>query len=448
MFIKKIKIRKLYGYLDKNISLNKNINILVGINGSGKTSLLNTISWLLRPDLQILCTTVFELLYLEFYYKKHRYEIECKQTPGQLMIYLRNLSNPNDKYNPLLVRLFRHTIEITETELEELKESYSGLSPTKKEIKTWKFLNNLPTPIIIGLDRNLYRNIDDEHPIDYDRVKQGGKVRINPTLLNNVKNLTNKNYTYYRNTIIKLNDDLRDKMMFATFDEDIQKLIKISNKAKISFTLEEIDTLESRMDGIFNSYIQRTNASSSTIKKIKKYFSDLRNEIVFQNAKSRKSRNLILLNQYYGKIRSLVANFEDFENKAVKAFKPLKEYLDILDKFFIDTSKKLYFKESDNQLYYQVLDQKGKILGQDKNVNYLSSGEKQILMLLTYIKFNSGKIFLIDEPELSLHPRWQDEFINSVKNLMGKNTQLIIATHSPSIVGKHIEYCRTLTPYQ
>ncbi|MBK7680426.1 MAG: ATP-binding protein [Chitinophagaceae bacterium] len=59
----------------------------------------------------------------------------------------------------------------------------------------------------------------------------------------------------------------------------------------------------------------------------------------------------------------------------------------------------------------------------------------------------SGTIFIIDEPELSLHPKWQEDFLAAVEALTPKNTQLIIATHSPIIVGNNADYCKVLLPY-
>jgi DNA repair exonuclease SbcCD ATPase subunit len=50
MNIDKVIIKNLYGYLNKEINLNRDINLLVGINGSGKTSVLNVINWLLIPS--------------------------------------------------------------------------------------------------------------------------------------------------------------------------------------------------------------------------------------------------------------------------------------------------------------------------------------------------------------------------------------------------------------
>jgi predicted ATP-binding protein involved in virulence len=60
MLIRRIIIKKLYGYIDKDIFFNETINLLVGINGSGKTSVLNLINWLLKPSLANLCVTEYE----------------------------------------------------------------------------------------------------------------------------------------------------------------------------------------------------------------------------------------------------------------------------------------------------------------------------------------------------------------------------------------------------
>jgi predicted ATP-dependent endonuclease of OLD family len=90
-----------------------------------------------------------------------------------------------------------------------------------------------------------------------------------------------------------------------------------------------------------------------------------------------------------------------------------------------------------------------KVIEENRDIDNLSSGEKQILILFTYIKFNEklGKLFIIDEPELSLHPKWQENFLSGIQSILPVNTQLIFATHSPSIVGNYKNYCQVLMPY-
>lgn len=74
--------------------------------------------------------------------------------------------------------------------------------------------------------------------------------------------------------------------------------------------------------------------------------------------------------------------------------------------------------------------------GQIIPVNDLSSGEKQILLILLRVFLMDGKeaFVLLDEPENSLDISWQFELINILVRL-NLNAQYFITTHSPSIFG-------------
>lgn len=74
--------------------------------------------------------------------------------------------------------------------------------------------------------------------------------------------------------------------------------------------------------------------------------------------------------------------------------------------------------------------------GEEFDINDLSSGKKQLFLRTLSIKMLEPKnsIILIDEPELSLHPKWQQRIIEVYKKI-GKNNQIIVATHSPHILG-------------
>jgi len=67
----------------------------------------------------------------------------------------------------------------------------------------------------------------------------------------------------------------------------------------------------------------------------------------------------------------------------------------------------------------------------------LSSGEKQLLIQLLEILLQEKRsmIFFADEPELSLHVEWQEKLLPALRKL-NKNSQIIVATHSPDIVSE------------
>lgn len=73
--------------------------------------------------------------------------------------------------------------------------------------------------------------------------------------------------------------------------------------------------------------------------------------------------------------------------------------------------------------------------GKEFDINGLSSGEKQLFVRALTLKMinANNSIILIDEPEISLHPKWQQKILK-VYEKIGENNQIIIATHSPHIV--------------
>lgn len=115
--------------------------------------------------------------------------------------------------------------------------------------------------------------------------------------------------------------------------------------------------------------------------------------------------------------------------------KSLAELQNYMDKIFQDLE--LTFKIDD------VDDDKKKVFFKNANgeifgAEALSTGEKTLLSKVLYLYFSElkNKIILIDEPELSLHPAWQNRVLKLYENFAIKNNcQIIIATHSPHIIG-------------
>ncbi|MEX3776193.1 AAA family ATPase [Pseudomonas sp. MYb118] len=66
----------------------------------------------------------------------------------------------------------------------------------------------------------------------------------------------------------------------------------------------------------------------------------------------------------------------------------------------------------------------------------LSKGEKTLLCLLlaAYLNKDKDTVFLLDEPDLSLHIKWQKQLLKSLRALAPKS-QFIISTHSPAMIG-------------
>jgi len=109
-----------------------------------------------------------------------------------------------------------------------------------------------------------------------------------------------------------------------------------------------------------------------------------------------------------------------------KAFAQKSYLFDTLNRLFASTGKTV--DEQNGELEF-LLEGTERITRQD-----LSSGEKQLLIILLTVlcQEENPAILVMDEPEISLHLRWQYELVDIIRHL-NPHCQVIIATHSPSI---------------
>ncbi len=85
--------------------------------------------------------------------------------------------------------------------------------------------------------------------------------------------------------------------------------------------------------------------------------------------------------------------------------------------------------------------------GKSIELDHLSTGEKQIVFRGAQLLRNSGNmsdgVVLVDEPELSMHPKWQAKILKYYRDLFTKNgkqlTQMIFATHSEAVLKSALE---------
>ena len=85
---------------------------------------------------------------------------------------------------------------------------------------------------------------------------------------------------------------------------------------------------------------------------------------------------------------------------------------------------------------------------EEKSIASFSSGEMQLVVILTHLYFNpevaAANVFIIDEPELSLHVEWQEKLVDGILGAANA-TQFILATHSPAIILDKRKYCVELS---
>lgn len=112
----------------------------------------------------------------------------------------------------------------------------------------------------------------------------------------------------------------------------------------------------------------------------------------------------------------------------------VKKFENVVDDFFECTDKKV------------CRDSRGLLALKDKKSNTiessnLSRGEKNVLILLilAFLSRDEKKVFILDEPDLTLHIEWQKKIVAKLLELAPKS-QFIIATHSPALFMNNIDF--------
>lgn len=433
--IQRVWSKDLYGALNIDARFKPGINLLVGINGSGKTSLLSIIGWLLGMNIAVLATTRFKELGIQLLNnEKKPITLRAVQKSQEMLIYG---SVDGKEYHPIHVKLTFPPSEIPDDApfRQSLKNSYSGLAPDANETPLWNLIRRQKRPTTILLDRTVAVEDDEVQGIDVNNMARfkTGKV-ADP--ISSVEAIARNEYARYQGQLIRLNDELKAAVISSSFETGT------SSRRKTPLTLEKVSDVESKL---LNRMSAWTNKSTD-INGVKSYFLRLK-RVVSSLHETKGSVPLEVINQFFAdemtRIARLSNAFEDFDKSSNELFEPLKNYLQALNSLFSETGKELFFDDSTNSLRFHIKKEK---IAESRSISLLSSGERQVLILLTYIAFPNSKadVFIIDEPELSLHLKWQHDLLGHVESLKGSNAQMIIATHSPEIVGTHTDRCVVL----
>ena len=430
MQLTSVSIVGLHGALSLNVDLNKDITLLVGINGSGKTSVLNVIDWLLKPDMRQLAVATYKSLSLSFKQGDVSYVLTAAKSDISVSL---SLAGDHVALKPITIKLDRHI----DPDDEEATEAYAMLRPEKHERPMWNLLKSFPRPTTISLDRSISAESDDIDYIETSRGIMRRRTRIQSPL-SYVQQITSEKYAEFRSKAIVNDAELKTEIVVSALQDPDIDLDGTSVKA---MTDSEILLLEQKVV----AYLTGTVKSKNVENQIRNFFSSSR--VLTTSKQSRKQHDLLLdfVTARYRQIERLAKAFNEFEKNNAVAFKALNEYLSAVNRFFRDSNKELYFDEGTGKLVFSFSDNiKNERIS--RGIEHLSSGERQILILFTFLNFASQTqgVFVVDEPELSLHPKWQYEFMETFLSLRPKGTQLLLATHSPDIVGRYKDACVSL----
>jgi ABC-type multidrug transport system ATPase subunit len=77
----------------------------------------------------------------------------------------------------------------------------------------------------------------------------------------------------------------------------------------------------------------------------------------------------------------------------------------------------------------------------------LSEGEQQLLTVLGLLRFTAEEesLFLLDEPDTHLNPRWSVDYLKHLKSFVGQNSEgqdnshIVLTTHNPLAIAELVK---------
>ncbi|WP_462265688.1 AAA family ATPase [Mucilaginibacter sp.] len=123
-----------------------------------------------------------------------------------------------------------------------------------------------------------------------------------------------------------------------------------------------------------------------------------------------------------------------------------------LKKLVGSQSPAAFFRDLESTYVSQLIDEvriKVKLKKTDQSVTFreLSEGEQQLLTVLGLLKFTAEEesLFLLDEPDTHLNPRWSVDYLSYLKSIItissnGKtNSHILLTTHNPLAIAELVK---------
>ena len=427
-----IDVKKLYGCYNYHVDFYSDVTFIYGLNGCGKTTILNITEAIITGQLFKLFN--YNFTEINLYYAK-------KATPSQKkVIKIESIKdNLNITFNrknyiismldienniPRAARAYRDLATYYYSRFDFLLDIQSTFNyvylPLNRSYLPYEELESN----YYARNHNRFIKESDFH-IDNDS-RDGAMIKIESIIYQNhsrASMIINKINDSFRNDILKPQIGISDTYNFSDFLNEIEN----NSVPKLQKTQKEYIRILKELNII--NYNEEENYNNF-FKTFIEQFSDYVNREV----KDGVPLELIFKFHEISRIQKTIDMAEKIEQRKASVMKPMETFLNIMNSFIgnSDDDKELCIN-NDGQIYFKTKYSKDQI-----SIQHLSSGEKQLITffsnLIFMVKDRSSGIFVVDEPELSLHLSWQKIFIDKVLEV-NKNIQLIFATHAPEIIG-------------
>lgn len=437
----------IHGYLNHDFEFNEGLTLLTGINGSGKTSVVRSVVALLAPNIRYLAQTQFRTLTIEFEHNRQSHRVRARSRLDAVVVSTDKLEEPLR-----LPRLHHRESLPTKSGRDEDAEYFSRLELSLSDNPVLQFLQSLPTPMFLDLERRspeTRKRWSGGLFSAGSRAVFGGTTEESLAIAQEVareafglgqaaqQRLADKSRADLILSAFELGQapDDTPAMPTATYRRDLDRREQLLIESLLKLGIER-DRVNAAVEPFFSHLkgIVRELPKRGTLSEVLEKIDDLDDQ-----AKDA-TLSWLSLRPQANQISRFVSHLEHHQRLAARVEERQTSYLHAVNRFLSESGKELSFEGG--RLKVSVPS------GQKNELDSLSSGERQIVVILTHLAFNelarTANVLIIDEPELSLHIRWQEMFVDSVE-LVRPNLQFILATHSPSIIMDRIAACVDLS---
>lgn len=426
MRIKQITVKHLFGIFDHTINLNmeERITIIHGKNGFGKTSILRLVNGFFNLKYSDIRAIPFQKFTIIFDDKS-------------FVDILKPSTSRNKKSNG------RPKITFNFTSSDQREEP--TFSPDSPDGKTISFPLGMIDDFIPDLDRvgsekwlytptkeilyleDIYERFGEYLPKQFQKEYPDWLKKIRDSI--NVRFIESQRLLDISNSA-KIGRTIRRPMTLysvASYSEDLAENIQTK--------LAEYGQLSQTLDRTFPARVVQKKASL-TDDQLREKIDQLereRNQLISAGLlKKDEDSNFQVRDSIDDSTRKLLSVYiEDVETK-LNVFNDIYPKVELFKNII---NKKYSFKSVtiDQSKGFIFTTQEGEVLSPTD----LSSGEQHELVILYELLFKvkPNTLILIDEPEMSLHISWQQEFLKDLQEITKlSELDILMATHSPDII--------------
>lgn len=411
-YIESIEIEGFWGRKIVSLQLHPDLNFLIGPNGSGKTTIINLVSAVLRADIPALYSVQFDKVTIKMKAiganRKPLIEVakvvDPKMGNFELIYTVKEKSSEKGSTygveGPYDDRIY-HDIRYARSRRH--REAGARLGRILSDLVEVNWLSIHRTSA--EMERRNRREDSYESSIDHKLQDISRAFSNFFSLLNSKAEAESKNFQEH--VFLSL---LEQKHSDA--DVLAQAHIEAENKQSVVSVLRDLGVSNSKATRSVNAHYARTAEARKNLR---------------DKAVSLSLTDAISLSDAV-RVNEMLTEWRGLQEQRAAIFQPRIQFEGIINDLF--TSKEIHFDERNTPMVHLET-------GETVGIEMLSSGEKQLFIILgeALLQEERPVVFISDEPELSLHVSWQSALFGHIRRLNG-SCQIISATHSPDIVGE------------